>query len=232
MKRNFTSLFVAIFSITLTLAQKVVVEPEKRFYLVKNGQVIASYPLTDVDSITFVEPTPILVDIDGNRYEYGNFGGIDFMLSNLKVTRLNDGTAITSGIATGTEPRYVASTPNGYHYNYYVVETEKICPTNWTVPNQEQLNYIFDVAMSETSEPKTVDNLTIFGLNFYTSGYFLFDVNGLQDQSGYYGYWRRDGFSTSNGGHWWANTPNMTFDFGNTNKNNGISIRCIRDRRD
>jgi uncharacterized protein (TIGR02145 family) len=86
-------------------------------------------------------------DIDGNSYDVVTIGTQVWMKQNLATTKYNDGTAIplvTDGNAWGalTTPAYcwynndsvTYKNPYGALYNWYTVNTAKLCPTGWHVP--------------------------------------------------------------------------------------------------
>jgi uncharacterized protein (TIGR02145 family) len=89
-----------------------------------------------------------VTDINGNIYKTVKIGTQVWMAENLKTTKLNDGTLITnlpfnetwSGI---TWPGYWSS--RGFtFYNGYSVNTGKLCPVGWHVPNSGELNTLFN----------------------------------------------------------------------------------------
>jgi len=90
-------------------------------------------------------------DIDGNVYKTVSIGNQVWMAENLKTTKYNDGTAIT--IVTDsitwevlTKPAYCWYKNNeqankniyGALYNWYVVNTNKLCPSGWHVPTDKE----------------------------------------------------------------------------------------------
>jgi len=91
--------------------------------------------------------TNSLKDIDGNSYKTVTIGSQVWMAENLKTTKYNDGTSIPmipeNNAWTGlTSPAFSwynnDSTENkktyGALYNWYTVNTNKLCPTGWHVP--------------------------------------------------------------------------------------------------
>ncbi len=93
----------------------------------------------------------IPVDGDGNTYKTIVIGKQTWMAENLKTTRYNDGTAIplVTEDATWyylTKPGYCwynndeSSYKNLYGaiYNWYAVNTGKLCPKGWHVPNDQE----------------------------------------------------------------------------------------------
>ena len=86
-------------------------------------------------------------DADGNSYTTVQIGEQTWMAENLRTTKLNDGTAIAnvtdnSKWATLTTPAYCwydnqSSNKEVYGalYNWFTVETGKLCPEGWRVAN-------------------------------------------------------------------------------------------------
>jgi uncharacterized protein (TIGR02145 family) len=96
-------------------------------------------PLTVTDSVT---------DNDGNMYKTVKIGTQVWMAENLRTTHYNDGSAIPLKVISDVEwknlttPGYcwynndsaTYSKQYGALYNWYVVETGKLCPSGWRVP--------------------------------------------------------------------------------------------------
>lgn len=94
--------------------------------------------------------TENLVDIDGNTYKTVLFGKQLWMAENLKTTKYNDGSTIplvnnSSEWGELTQPAYcwynndLKNNKNQYGalYNWYAVETGKLCPIGWHVPSDK-----------------------------------------------------------------------------------------------
>lgn len=89
-------------------------------------------------------------DIDGNVYPIVKIGNQTWMAENLRVTKLNDGTPIpaepnANTWATLTSPAYSAYsnteanlTKYGALYNWFAVNSGKLCPTGWHVPTVQE----------------------------------------------------------------------------------------------
>ncbi|MBN1185003.1 MAG: hypothetical protein JXB49_22145 [Bacteroidales bacterium] len=105
-------------------------------------------------------PNETVTDIDGNVYPVVNIGFQTWMAENLKTTKLNDGTAIALKInkqdwTTTNNPAYcyynndMAQYKNTYGalYNRIAVNTNKLCPTGWRVPSDDDFktlsNFLF-----------------------------------------------------------------------------------------
>ena len=108
-----------------------------------------------------------LTDIDGNVYSTIMAGNLEWMAENLKTTRLSDGTDIplvtdpsewsmllTSAFCLAGN----SSTEYGALYNWYAVNTGKLCPDGWHVAthnNWYSLVYPFDNYLQGDMESKT-----------------------------------------------------------------------------
>jgi uncharacterized protein (TIGR02145 family) len=92
-----------------------------------------------------------LKDIDGNVYTSVTSGTQVWMVENLKTTKYNDGTPIplvtdNTAWTNLTTPGYcwynndAAANKNTYGalYNWYAVNTDKLCPTGWHVPSDAE----------------------------------------------------------------------------------------------
>ena len=89
-------------------------------------------------------------DLDGNRYTTIIIGDQEWFTENLVTTKLNDGTEIplvTDNEEWGglTSPAYCwydndSDIKNTYGnlYNWYAIETGKLCPEGWHVPSDEE----------------------------------------------------------------------------------------------
>jgi hypothetical protein len=101
-------------------------------------------------SVSLNAQTEKLVDIDGNTYKTVLFNNQLWMAENLRTTKFNDGTLIPL-VANSlewrklTQPAYCwhnndeanNQNQNGALYNWYAVETGKLCPTGWHVPTDK-----------------------------------------------------------------------------------------------
>jgi len=88
-------------------------------------------------------------DIEGNTYKTVTIGSQTWMAENLKVSKYNDGTPIPNvtdslqwfDVKSGAWCNYKNLDSNGVNYgklyNWYVISTQKICPTGWHVPTQK-----------------------------------------------------------------------------------------------
>jgi uncharacterized protein (TIGR02145 family) len=189
-------------------------------------------------------------DIDGNTYQTIQIGTQTWMAENLKTTRLNDGTAIP--LVTGntewaalTAPGFCwyfdNNTMHGAYYNWYTVNTGKLCPSEWHVSTYEdwlELSSFLggaDVAGGKLKETSTI--------------HWISPNTGATNESGFtaiasafrniYGTFEIPGWEAC----WWTPTEsgalqarfiniinNSSYLFGgDLEKEFGFSVRCVKD---
>ena len=158
-------------------------------------------------------------DIDGNIYPTIIKDSNTWMAENLKTTRLNDGTAIPliedSRIwKTLTQPAYCwlynDETRNqdiGILYNWYAVETGKLCPDGWHVPSDK-------IYLEEAPWP---------GGERSSEGWFLLLVN-------FTSYWTSTEESLETAYVTQVQYDGSTVNRGYTFKNSGRLVRCVKDK--
>ena len=88
-----------------------------------------------------------VTDVCGNTYKTLTFGTQTWMAENLRTTKYNDGSSIPNLIGnaewSNDTPAYCwynndykeKGSISGALYNWYAVETGKLCPTGWHVPS-------------------------------------------------------------------------------------------------
>lgn len=205
-------------------------------------------------SFTTLASNGDMTDIDGNTYGTIIIGSQVWMTANLKTTKYNDGGHIQNltdniewySTSLGAFCWYDNSLTNkdeyGGLYNWYSVNTGKLCPIGWHVPSDEEwnllINYLggIEFAGGKLKEVGT-DHWFTQHLGTDNSSGFTAVGGGARSYS--------DGsfVSLKNFGNWWSATEydiNSSWKFGlgasyvsvfrlNSKKNNGNSIRCIKD---
>lgn len=167
------------------------------------------------DDIQIVEDGPgdSITDIEGNTYQTIWINGKNWMAENLKTTQFNDGTDITleednsNWVSLSTEAYCWFDNDEAEHkemygalYNWFAVESDKLCPTGWRVPSENDwtnlFNYLAQNGFEETqgialkasngwqNEGNGTDN---FGFKALPAGYRSSSVGGFL-QTGRYGY--------------------------------------------
>ena len=214
---------------------------------------------SDVDSAIFYRPntTPSITDADGNVYTSVTIGTQEWMAENLRTTKYSDGTAIPNvtsnsdwkSLSTGGWCNYNNSSSNeatyGKLYNWYAAsDSRNVCPTGWHVPTDAEWTVLTDylAANGHNGAEGTALKATSGWNDFEGSG------NGTDDYGflGFPGGYRsNDGSfnSIGNDGNWWSSSQASTFDawfrylyYDNdsvssfsSSKENGFSVRCLRD---
>ena len=183
-------------------------------------------------------------DVDGNIYNTVSIGTQTWLKEDLKVSKLNDGTSPNNSNAYGRSS-------NGYGslYNAKWVETNKVCPIGWHIPNDDDWNTLINY----------LGGKSVAGGKLKESGVSHWsDPNkGADNSSGFTGlpggYWEPVGdklYEVGGSAYWWSSTINkynldpdsyglikLSFDttkveivksFG-LSSYNFFSIRCIKD---
>jgi uncharacterized protein (TIGR02145 family) len=198
--------------------------------------------------------TGAVTDVDGNAYRIITIGAQVWMVDNLKTTRYNDGTDIplvTEDLAwTGlSTPAYCLSNNDedpfsnySVLYNWYAVNTGKLCPTGWHVPTYEDWNILIaalggsPVAGGKLKETGTLSwtspNTAATNLSGFTapSGSFRNNTTGTFGSYGYFGYWWcSKEFSTTDAWSVILQYNNAKVLTQANHKGSGLFVRCIKD---
>jgi uncharacterized protein (TIGR02145 family) len=194
-----------------------------------------------------------VTDRDGNVYKTFVIGTQTWMAENLKTTKFNDGTPIplitdTTTWSNLTTPAYCwykndpfYKNPYGALYNWYTVNTGKLCPTDWHVPSDTEWTVLTDYLGGESIAGGKLKSIT--GWNNPNTGAtnetgFAALPGGYRLSSGGYFY-----PILGNNGTWWSSTQIdkgwawdrlMYFNSSNVQKifitnASGLSVRCVRD---
>jgi len=206
------------------------------------------------DEISFTTAPLSVNDVEGNTYTVIVIGTQVWMGENLKTTKYNDGTTIplvsdgASWIFLST-PAYCwynndsSSYSNTYGalYNWYTVNSRKLCPTGWHVPSDAELTILFDYLGGDT----------VAGSKLKEAGttHWIFPNAEASNESGFTalpGGWRYphingDFTNINHSGIWWSSTESsqeyswkwqlgynqIDIQRGYSNKKFGFSVRCI-----
>ncbi|NVO08322.1 MAG: fibrobacter succinogenes major paralogous domain-containing protein, partial [Bacteroidales bacterium] len=198
-------------------------------------------------------PTTV-TDIEGNVYETVVIGNQCWMKANLKTTKYNDGTNIPLVIdnatwAALTTPAYCfynndeATYKNTYGalYNWYTVNTGKLAPKGWHVPNYDEVsvlvNYVGLIGGGKLKEIGTMHWLSPntgstneTGFSALPGGY-RWDY-GCQDIGNTGRWWSSKEINSINASPWVLYSDGSAIWWFNANgqpKNLGYSVRCIKD---
>ena len=201
-----------------------------------------------------VTASTTVTDADGNLYRTVNIGTQTWLVENLKTTKCNDGTAIpnvTDGTAWPvlTTPAYcwykndtaTNKATYGALYNWYVVNTNKLCPTGWHMPTDAEWSALTtylggeSVAGGKLKETGTIHWISPNTGADNSSGFTALPGgirigNGTFDLIRYYGSWWSS--SEVNKTRAWHRYVGYTDRFVSRTVNDsceGLSVRCLRD---
>ena len=211
-----------------------------------------------------------VTDIDGNSYKTIAIGTQEWMAENLKTTRFNDGALIplvtdnvawdnlkTPGYCWFENDEAVFRNIYGGYYNWYSVFTERLCPTGWHVPSEEDWK-VLKMTLGMTEEQAT----STYGPSGTTEGDKLKETGTINWMEGSTAATNESGFTALPGGTrididakffgegsgagWWSSDPFMDYGMAWSHhltynssliyrsdmlfKVNGLNIRCIKDK--
>ena len=211
-------------------------------------------------------PCGFTVSYDGVTYNTVQIGNQCWFKENLRTTKYNDGTSITKitnnstwkSTTSGAYCCYNNNTSNcdtyGALYNWYAVETGKLCPSGWHVPTDGEWKTLeMSLGMTQAEADATGWRGTDQGSKL--AGNASLWTDGALDQNVNFG---TSGFSALPGGYrsfsdgsfndlgkrgkWWSSTEyaggawdrflyysNATVYRFNYVKSHGYSVRCLRD---
>jgi uncharacterized protein (TIGR02145 family) len=200
------------------------------------------------------KPGVLLSDVEGNTYKTVKIGNQVWMAENLKTAILNDGTdipLITDAGAWGnlSTPGYCwynndgASFKNTYGalYNGYTVNTGKLCPVGWHVPERDEWLVLRDFLGDSSkvggklkeagtahwlSPNKGADNSS--GLTAFGAGIRYFEGTFASVLS-YTCIWSAT--RVANDDEWYTGLyfNDSAFSIDHRNNKNGFSVRCLKD---
>jgi uncharacterized protein (TIGR02145 family) len=203
-----------------------------------------------------------LQDADGNVYHVDTIGTQIWMVENLKTTHYNDNSPITqvtdpaawTGLTTAAYCWYsndAGTYKNTYGalYNWYAVNSGKLCPAGWHVPSDAEwttlINYLGGTTMAggklkETgtahwATPNTgADNRMGFtalpGGSRFVGTSILF-TNGVFYANGSYGFWwssTENASKTTEAWHQYLTSGSAGVVRQTGSKGLGFSVRCIK----
>lgn len=193
------------------------------------------------------------VDIDGNVYDTIRIGTQVWMKQNLRTTRYNDGTTIPN-IADNTEwindslgaysfYNHDASNDSVYGklYNWYAVNTGKLAPSGWHVPDSSELQSLIDFLGGKDVAGGALKATTLWnspntgatnssGFTWYPAGN-RYGFNGVFVNFGFNGFaWTSSEVSTIDARLYNLGTYIGTGILKTYNlKSSGCSVRCLKD---
>ncbi len=108
-------------------------------------------------------------DIEGNAYRTIQIGTQTWMAENLRTTLYNDGSNIWSGGAYywyNNDPVSFKDT-YGALYNWYAVNSGRLCPTGWHAPNDEEWKQLeMALGMTKASADSSYLDFDEYGMGY------------------------------------------------------------------
>lgn len=191
-----------------------------------------------------------VADIEGNIYKTIQIGSQLWMAENLHTGKYNDGTEIPqisytsswSGLETGALCWYDNVTLTyGALYNWYAVNSGKLCPAGWHVPSDEEWTTLTSfIGGIETAGNKLKE---AGALHWTSPNSGATNSTGFTALPGGYRYYNSAYNAAKRYGYWWTSTESSTvnalmrdlyygyayIDKINSDKRTGASVRCVKD---
>ena len=196
----------------------------------------------------------VVTDVDKNTYKTLKIGTQEWMSENLRTTKYSDGTPIPnvtdsaqwSNLSTGAWCHYdnVSSQYDatyGKLYNWYAVNTNKLCPSGWHVPTETDWTVLIDYLASNgnkgtqgkalksksgwNSNGNGTDNYGWLGL----PGGFRFGNGNFSEIGNYGAWWSSKEASKDEAWGWALYYEDGAITKGPGSKSFGNSVRCLRD---
>jgi uncharacterized protein (TIGR02145 family) len=202
----------------------------------------------------------LLGDADGNVYHVASIGTQTWMTENLRTTKYNDNADIPNITdntlwSTATAHAYSwYSNNSGYKstfgalYNWFAVNSDKLCPTGWHVPTDADFatlemflgiasadvnNYGFrgtteGTEMKSTSGWNTGNGTNTSGFTALPAGYRYFSDGTFQGQTTYTFFWTATETDAPRSWFRRLDDTNAAVYRGAVEKQAGKSVRCVK----
>ena len=200
------------------------------------------------NSIISEQQTGTVTDIEGNTYKTIKIGNQWWMAENLRTTKFNDGTSIPmvsndsawSVLKTPAYCWYANDELNknvyGALYNWFTIQTNKLCPKGWHVPTDEEWTalskYLGKMTGSKLKEAGTthwsVDTLSNSKFNALPGGsrFGLGTFGGIGDEGL---FWTATMCKNVYAWCRYLYYNNAEIGRNNAYKTDGFSVRCVKD---
>lgn len=209
--------------------------------------------LDRIDEILAENNLYLVADVEGNQYQTIGIGNQVWMKENLKTTHFNDGTSIptiigqtewtnlsTPGLCWYNNDSVTHHATYGTLYNWYTINTGKLCPTGWKVPTGSDIETLYNALNGTDVGGKLKETGTVHWTSpnegaTNESGFTALP-GGRRNPDGTFVYLHDFGF-------FWGSTPinaddanafylyhqNTTYYSVGISKKNGYSVRCIKE---
>lgn len=181
----------------------------------------------------------VVKDIDGNEYRTIQIGTQVWMTGNLQTTRYNDGAGIP--LVTDQSAFYEIKAPCmcwynndesanrnsfGALYNWYAVDTKKLCPPGWHVSSDEEWAILIEF----------LGGVAIAGGKLKDPSGFNVLPAGFRGKDGFYPaaksaaiFWTSSAFDSKDAWTRYFQPDNITALQEHGGKYHGFAIRCLKD---
>jgi uncharacterized protein (TIGR02145 family) len=204
------------------------------------------------DEDTVVEP-PSVTDIQGNKYNIVTIGTQTWMASNLRVKKLNDESDIplvtnANQWENTTVPAHCYydndsvkyTDPFAVLYNWFSVNSGKLCPEGWHVPTDADWTILVDYLGGEDTAGGLLKETGID--HWVNPNVGATNITGFNAIPGGYRNYTGQFFNVGTTGSWWSSSEeNQGYAWYRTIRNNlttiannnglkqrGLSVRCVK----
>jgi uncharacterized protein (TIGR02145 family) len=190
--------------------------------------------------------TGSVTDIDGNVYPTVILGGVEWMASNLKTTKYNNGVLITN-ISSETNwsqygtPGWSYFNNNSYYddaygklYNRYVVidSVNNVCPVGWHVSSNQDwqnLQELYGGPQMAGGALKSTGFWAIPNVGATNISGFSAMPGGYRDEIGQFHSLGQSAIFYTESNYFQLNSTSASLIYGSGDNRNGYSIRCVKD---
>lgn len=189
-------------------------------------------------------------DADGNEYNTLTIGSQIWMAENLRTTKYNDGTEMpvvrensdwvglnTPGYCWFENDAMAYKNSYGALYNWHTVNTGKLCPVGWHVPDRQDWTTLLQYLGENAGDRLTVGSFDpraspIVYIEASNETGFSAKEAGVRNQEGVYypsvyALWSSNEENTQNA--WRISISPGYTGLNATDKRNGLPVRCLKD---
>jgi uncharacterized protein (TIGR02145 family) len=225
-----------------------------RAYAISTSGTIYGNELSFTTPVDHSGEQGTVTDIEGNVYKTIGIGSQIWTAENIRTTRLNDSSEITDGRCFRCwcallSPGYcfydnVELNKNIYGnlYNWYTVNTMKLCPSGWHVPSDDEwtiLQTYLGGSLVAGEKMKVSENTNADNNNTGNESGFTALPGGYRGEYGVYFnggessvFWTSNSVSDDKAIYHVTSTNSPEITWGNNPIRWGASVRCVRNQAD
>jgi len=201
-----------------------------RAYATGNAGTIYGNELSFTTPVDHSGENGTMTDAEGNTYKTIGLGSQIWTIENLRTTKFNDSSDIQLGKCYRcwsflTSPGYcwynndeLNKSTYGALYNWYTVNTMKLCPSGWHVPDADEWT-ILETFVGESNVASAISALP-GGYRGDLAAYINLGENSL--------FWTSSPFSTDQAIYRELSTKNQKISRGTYSIGWGASVRCVK----